>query len=442
MHFQWAPDEWCAPLRTTGHAPACSPFPIVSHQLAIVVAEALTQEAAALGRRWEQQARAVAPRLHAGEPAHAGTGAMPRGERLVRAVATALGQPAGGQQELVRAGWELGASSHGGEQSLHYLLKELNLLSAMLLYACERALAGEAALALGGSAAEGMAVARRVQRSTSLLTLAASKGFTHDYLDGLRDHFRTLRHDIRNPLGTIRSAITLMEDQSVAPEKRNDPRFRAMVVRNASSIERLVGGHLSDDAVLDTVLARQAVSLYEVALSVRRELRDEAMACGCTIEVDESLPAREVDPVGVELALRALVSEALVAAARESSVRIGFDGTADGKACVLVTVEGATRPDVDPALPPALLAEIAQWSGGGRVRGTRSRAQLEFPAAATGPAADADAATGHPAERAGDRVGDRAAERPAERPVERPVERAVDRAPAKELADRMASGRQ
>ena len=404
------------------------PFPIVSHQLAIVVAEALTQEAAALGRRWEQQARAVAPRLHAGDPEHPGA-VPPRGERLVRAVATALGQPAGGQQELVRAGWELGASSHGGEQSLHYLLKELNLLSAMLLYACERALAGEAALAAAGSApaAEGMAVARRVQRSVSLLTLAASKGFTHDYLDGLRDHFRTLRHDIRNPLGTIRSAITLMEDQSVAPEKRNDPRFRAMVVRNASSIDRLVGGHLSDDAVLDTVLSRQAVSIYEVALAVRRELRDEASACGCTIEVDESLPARQVDPMGLELALRTLVSEALVVAARESSVHIGFDGTAEGKACVLVAVEGGVRPEVESALAPSLLAEVARWSGGGRVRGTRGRAHLEVPAVTPGPAADDASPVARPAAP------------PAERPAERPLERAVERMPVKEPSEEQPS---
>ena len=420
-----------------------TPAATVSHQLAIVVAEALAQEAPALGRRWEQQARSVAPRLHAGDPARGGAdprgqGAsdvapVPRGERLVRAVATALGQAAGAQQELVRAGWELGASSHGGEQSLHYLLKELNLLSAMLLYACERALAGAAA-----PAAEGMAVARRVQRSVSLLTLAASKGFTHDYLVGLRDHFRMLRHDIRNPLGTIRSAITLMEDQTVAPEKRNDPRFRAMVVRNASSIERLVGGQLSDDAVLDTVLSRQAVSLYEVALSVRRELRDEAIACGCTIEVDEALPAREVDPVGVELALRALVSEALAAAARESSVRIGFDGTGEDKACVLVTVEGETRAEAESTLPPSLLAEIAQWSGGGRARGTRARAQLEFPA--TTP--ESPASAGQAAARSAEQVAVRSVERSAERPIERPIERAVERTPVKEPADRMTSGRQ
>jgi signal transduction histidine kinase len=225
-----------------------------------------------------------------------------------------------------------------------------------------------------------MVVARRVQRSVSLLTLAASKGFTHDYLAGLRDHFRALRHDLRNPLGTIRSAITLMEDQSVEPEMRNHPRFRAMVVRNASNLDRMIGGQLSDDAVLDSPLARQAVSLYEVALAVRRELRDEAEQCGCTIEVDESLPARELDPVGVELALRTLVSEALAAAGEGSHVRIGYDGTAERRMCVLVTVEGPTRPEAQQPLPPSLLAEVAQWSGGGKAAGTRARVQLEFPA--------------------------------------------------------------
>jgi signal transduction histidine kinase len=396
MH-QWESDERRAhaarredrPRRPVSSvSPPAAPR-IVSHQLAILVAEALVKDAAALGSHWERQARSVAPRLH-GPAGTEATGEepreMPRGERLVRAVATALSRVAGGQQELVRAGWELGAGSHGGEQSLHYLLKELNLLSAMLLYACEQALAGEAgnaALAQDGrapTAAEGMAIARRVQRSVSLLTLAASKGFTHDYLSGMVDHFRMLRHDLRNPLGTIRSAITLMEDQSVEPEMRNHPRFRAMVVRNASNLDRLIGGQLSDDSVLDSALSRQAVSLYEVALAVRRELRDEADASACTIEVDESLPERELDPVGVELALRTLVSEALSVAAKGDRVRIGFDGTSAGTLCVLVTVEGDRRPGADDLLPPSLLEEVAKWSGGGKAVGTRSRVQLAFPA--------------------------------------------------------------
>lgn len=350
----------------------------MSHQLANLVADALHRDAMALGSRWEAQARAVAPRLHAPDAT------PPRGERLVRAVAGALAVGTGGQQELVRAGWELGASSHGGEQSLHYLLKELNLLSAMLLYACEQVLADEAA-ARGASAAEGMAVARRVQRSVSLLTLAASKGFTHDYLTGLRDQYRALRHDLRNPLGTIRSAITLMEDEAVAPEMRNDPRFRAMVVRNASSIDRLIGGKLSDESVLGPALARQPVSLYEVARAVRRELREEANALGCTIEVDQALPDRQLDPVGVELALRALVTESLAAADRGSHVRIGYDGTTKGAACVLVTVEGPRRADAERPLAASLLGELARWSGGGKAAGSRVRATLEFPAVEAGP---------------------------------------------------------
>lgn len=380
-------------------APASRPSPsrFVSHPLATLVAEALRRDAKALGNRWEQQARAVAPRLHdptgadalalAAEDAQraADPDAAPsRGERLVLAVADALTDGVGAQQALVRAGWELGASSHGGEQSLHYLLKELNLLSAMVLYACERALGEEeAALALQAPAAEGMLVARRIQRAVSLLTLAASKGFTHDYLTGMRDHYRTLRHDLRNPLGTIRSAITLMEDEAVAPEMRNDPRFRAMIVRNASGMDRLIGGQLSDESILGPALARQAVSLYEVAREVRRELRDDATARGSTIEVDESLPARRLDPVGVELALRALVTEAVEVAAKGSRVHIGFDGSVDGKACICVTIIGDTLPDGATPLAPELLADIAQWSGG-RAMGTRASAKLEFPAREAG----------------------------------------------------------
>jgi signal transduction histidine kinase len=364
------------------------PSRFVSHPLALLAAEALRRDAAALGSRWEQQARAVAPRLHdpaadaraTAEPEAAGA-APARGERLVLAVAHALVDGVGAQQALVRAGWELGASSHGGEQSLHYLLKELNLLSAMVLYACERALGEEegAAEALRAPAAEGMLVARRVQRAVSLLTLAASKGFTHDYLTGMRDHYRTLRHDLRNPLGTIRSAITLMEDEAVAPEMRNDPRFRAMIVRNASGMDRLIGGQLSDDSILGPALARQSVSLYEVAREVRRELRDDATARGCTIEVDESLPERRLDPVGLELALRALVTEAMEVTTPGSRVHIGFDGSVDGKACICITIIGEALPDGATPLAPELLADIAQWSGGKAV-GTRGSAKLEFPA--------------------------------------------------------------
>src|SRR5688572_11063794 len=156
MHPRPSPDERHAVLHDVGHVTIPLFFLVavsLPHQL---VADALLRDAAALGARWESQARAVAPRPP-GESAVPATAV--RGERIVCAVAGALADSLGGHQELVRAGWDLGAASHGSERSLHYLLKELNLLSAILLYASEQALEAAPDAA---SAAAGMAAARRV----------------------------------------------------------------------------------------------------------------------------------------------------------------------------------------------------------------------------------------------------------------------------------------
>ena len=342
-----------------------------------VVADALLRDAAVLGEHWETQARAVAPRPP-GEPAMAaGAG---QGARIVRAVALAIADGARGHQELVQAGWDLGAASHGSELSLHYLLKELNLLSAILLYASERSLEAGSATPDAASASAGMAVARRVQRTVSVLTLAASKGFTAGYLAELRARYRLLRHDLRNPLGTIRSAITFMEDETIAPEKRYDPRYRAMVVRNATSMDHLIGRELGEQQTFGPALARQAISLHEIARTVRRDLRDDAEARGCTIELDDALPTRELDPIGAELALRAVIAATIDLAAAGARIIVRLEPGPGPNPRLAVVLEGPRRDGAGTGpLPRELVASIEQWSGA-RVTGTSVDARLEIPA--------------------------------------------------------------
>src|SRR5687767_15186207 len=142
----------------------------------------------------------------------------------------------------MRRSWDLGSIAHHAGVTLHYMLKEVDLLMAMVLYAGERQLEG-----LDGSPTEGMQIARRLHEAGSLLRLTAAKGFTHSYLGALRDRYQTLRHDLRNPLGTIKSAISLMDDQSLPAELRSDPRFRAMVTRHATSHDGTTCAARSDD---------------------------------------------------------------------------------------------------------------------------------------------------------------------------------------------------
>jgi len=342
-------------------------------KLAVLVADALSRDASALAARWQVQARFVAPRL-ADQPGVPGVPAEPQvAERLVRAIADALRGDAHAHDALLRAGWDAGTASHGAALSLHYLLKELDLLMAMVLYAGKRALAegvGGAADVneAGAGAAEGVEVARRVQRAFSLLTLAASKGFAHSFAARLQEEYRDLRHELRNPLGTIQNAVSLMEDERLPAELRDSPRYRAMVMRNAASIDTLIAERLGDTSALAPEFGRREVSLRDIALSVRRDLREEARERGCDVVVGESLPTALVDPTAFELALKSAVTAALHAAPRRSAVAVTLRERRERSAVVTVGYEpGAARgePSALPSAgpPPALARELLEHSG-------------------------------------------------------------------------------
>jgi light-regulated signal transduction histidine kinase (bacteriophytochrome) len=214
----------------------------------------------------------------------------------------------------------------------------------MSLYVVERAAEGSEGEGVG--AAEGVRVTRRLHRAFTTLRLAASKGYTHSAAEELRHRYRSLRHDLRNPIGTIRSAVSLMEDETLPAEVRFSARYRSMVVRNATSLDALIGAGLSDSATELATLAVQEVSLRDVALAVRRDMREEAESAGCVIEASPSLGAPALanvltDSAAFELALRSVVSVALSRARRGATVTIALRGRAEGSAVVTVSYEEA-----------------------------------------------------------------------------------------------------
>ena len=298
--------------------------------LGVGIADALRAEAGSLADRWRTQAPAVAPRssdesVAASDPE--------RAARLVETLAGALRGDAGCYDAVMRAGWELGRAAHDRRSSLHHLLRELGLLEALVLYACERALEEADG---GGAAAEGMALARRLHRHFRVLTEAAATGFTATYVEGLQDRFRSLRHDLRNPLGTITSAVSLMSDERVPAATRDNPRYRQMLVRNASSLDEVIGDRLSDDAPLDAAFSRQEVSLRGIALTVRRDLREEMDAAACRVVVCDGLPTLHVDSSGLELALKSVIAGLAQFAAPDSDITIEPAGVSERTATVRV----------------------------------------------------------------------------------------------------------
>ena len=274
---------------------------------------------------------------------------------LVEGVAAALIGDARGTVELARAGWQLGSTRYREGAELFEVLRELQLLEAVTMYAAERH-----ADTLGGSAAGGLRVARALQRGTSLLVRAATKGFTHTWLGAQRERASSLRHDIRNPLGTIRNAIAFLEDETIPPHLRDIERFRAMIVRNAAHADALVSEHLGDGVVMSQAMVGRPVSIHEVALAVRRGLREEAREAGVEIVVADALPIVNIDATAVELTLLAAVAGVL-----ESGVqrRLSIEPDAMRERSVRIRI-GAEPADHPGGAGLVLAQELTQWVGG------------------------------------------------------------------------------
>jgi signal transduction histidine kinase len=232
-------------------------------------------------------------------------------------------------------------------------------MEAMALYALETAAAADDM----ATAADGLAVARRLQRARSLLSLATMKGFVEEYLAGARSRFRSLRHDIRNPLGTIKTAVSLMEDETIPADMRANPRFRAMVKRNASSIDAMIGRRLADSVTREEAFAWYVVSLADVVRTVRRDLREDAMEAHCDIVPDDGLPTVRTDALGAELLLRMVIGAVLRDAAPHTDIRVEPARADDASVVLVVHYQGGGQQPAELESGLALAEHLAAKMG-------------------------------------------------------------------------------
>ncbi len=280
-----------------------------SPRLAALVGRALADRCDEIAVTWRRRSRVAEPRGHAPDEEPSDTAVPARrgepdgGAALVRALAQA---PCGGvawRDEIMRAGWQLGTDANARDGSLHHLLRAFDTLGDVLLAESQTILEDVG----DGRAADGIVVARRLARAVALLRLAATRGYMQSLGGALRDRFRAIRHDIRNPLGTIANAVALMSDETLPPETRTSPRVRAMVARNARSIDDLLRTTLGDSAATLPALADQPGTLRAVACSVKAELAHEAAQQGVEIVVGDSLPGALIESAAVELVLTSVI---------------------------------------------------------------------------------------------------------------------------------------
>jgi signal transduction histidine kinase len=316
----------------------------------------LRAQAPQIAERWETQSRTVALRQarREGRAAPASPAVA-----LVTSLAAALAAEAAPSQDLVTRGVAFGMEAFEAGGSLHHALKGLDLLLAMVLYAAEMSVGEES----GGTVADGIRLSRRLQQASSLLTLAAAKGYTEAMTDTMRVRFRHLRHDLRNPLGTIKSVLAMMDDETLPAEERTHPRFRAMAKRNARTLGDLIAERLSDSEALVPALGQQSVSLRAIACGVRRDLRAHAEARTATVTVGSTRAHVQVDAIGLELLLHELLLAALQEAAAGEELHIEFGEIHDAHATMSLRGTSARQPVSDAAALERLTVLARQLHG-------------------------------------------------------------------------------
>ena len=293
-----------------------------------------------------------------------------------------VGKDARLSAEVMRLGWEAGGRAFDAGLSVHHVVRDADLLLAIVLYDLEReveTVPGDVV----ATVAETFGVARRLQRAMGRYTQAAASGFVRALLRSLRERYRLLRHDLRNPLGTIRSALSLMEDESVPAEMRHGPGIRSMVARNAGSLDQLIGSELDDAAATALLIPPQDIALRDVAVAARREVREAARLAGCAVIVGDvpATPPSYVDPAALELTLTALLLAALAHAGPGDAVRIDCTNRGDaagrdasdsavGRPCAVmrITLDGADVANDNAAAgtPSAGIASrVARWDSQG-----------------------------------------------------------------------------
>jgi len=298
----------------------------------------LREQAGDLGARWTQQVRSG---LLLGRTDVEELELAAEADGLVNALIGDASASDGVSEDAIGHGLRFGAIAFSRGVSLHHVMKGLDLLSAMTLYAMESGM-GQVDMPMA-TATDGIRLSRRLQRRAALLSLAATRGYMQAYAETLREGFRHLRHDLRNPLGTIKSVLALMDDESIPLEARVNPNFRAMATRNARSLEELIADRLSDAAALLPVVTSLDVSLRAIACAVRRDLRGEAERRGVNIVVDPEGAHGRLDAAGLELLLCGVLQAALQECESGEQLRIEFEQPA-GRAAVVIACESGRSP--------------------------------------------------------------------------------------------------
>lgn len=249
---------------------------------------------------------------------------------LIDGIAELLESPHQGPDEevpLVPKAMELGALRHAQGFDAYEILKEQELLGAIILSFLTEVIEE---VEMDSSGADLLECWRRVAYSLELIRQATTSHFlrlagekVREREERLRRFNRMVAHELKNRVGAIRGAAGLLPEPWVDADQR--ARFQTMITQNADGLQRVLENLEALSRIDSDSRQQRNVMLPQAVAEVLRQLREAAEGRQVEVIVAEDLPQIEVDAAAVELCMMNYISNAIKYSdpkKRERQVRI------------------------------------------------------------------------------------------------------------------------
>lgn len=201
---------------------------------------------------------------------------------------------------------------------MHQLLAEYRLLGNILTSFVKDELER---IGIGPSASEAIEVLRRLNDAVWILMQTTVDTFVSEYTATIDSHAarlegfnRMLSHELRQPLGTLMSALPLLKAEAERGDTERHDQFLKVIERNVlrltQQMEQLEGLSRLQTSRGDAPDV-QRTDVASVVWEVARQLREMADARGVEIQVGDGMPSLVIDMARLELILMNLISNAI-----------------------------------------------------------------------------------------------------------------------------------
>jgi signal transduction histidine kinase len=217
-----------------------------------------------------------------------------------------------GDIPVVAKAMELGALRHEQGFDAYEILKEHELLAGVLYAFLRESLAdiGPACPEAVAFAWERVAeVTEQIRQATMTHFLRISAEQVRLREERLRRFNRMVSHELKNRIGAIRGASTLLSEPWL--EASQTAQFLRIISQNAEELQRVLENLTALSRIDSDSRQQRNVLLPQVAAEVARQLRDAAKLGAVDVVLDPKIPAVEVDAAAVELCLTNYISNAI-----------------------------------------------------------------------------------------------------------------------------------